>query len=894
MTRVFPSSILHAAEKGNAPTKHQYDLLVDAHQSKRKGENLSDPRNVKNVRLVNGQEIIWQEPSSQAAGSQTSASPGTSQQVGSTAKTSIANGITEPSWIYGDEGGGVMDFGQDGLGWEQNTEDEDETREEEPIPDTHPPNNDRNSNDAENGLRLRQIALAAMYKHEAPPPDGTYCGTSGCHKLGLYQCEDCDLPCWLCKLCVVSSHVSLPLHRTVEWQNTHYVRRPLADLGLTLNMGHGLQKCQHTHDGTGVQKIIIVDLNGVHEIMVAWCRCAHAPSLAEQLFGHKLFPASLSKPRTAFTFRLFKFFQLLNHVARTSPWDFAGTLHRLTDNVNPQGSPNIYKNFKDTQRQWRVVRAWKRAGVLDATLARDKGSLVIPCVSCPMPGINLDNNWQDHPDSELIHTMFIGGDGNFRLRRHHKGGGEFSDPSLFGDEAFYAPQNDFREFYKIRGLKPDETVDVRCANFRAGNPEEAGTKHATNGQMTISCIRSGAFAPKGTVDIPHGERFVNFDFAVTQVLADILERGISRIVISYDIACKYHIHFHDRIHNCDWPLMTRQQRRQLREMDLVWLVPKWHLSAHIDGCQDKFSFNWTSNVGRTCGEIVETNWASLNLLATATREMGFGHRRDTLNDSMIDTNWRKLVNEGPRLLKSYKKTVELFLQKQKVVRDLEGALGEDIVMELHTTSLMEDGRQYRPKPIEAPSRVKLVKRLQEEEKERTRRSGLHSSEQSTRITACVGINMGLDLEMRQQNLRLKIKEKNNPTMTQELDKDESRRKLSKTLEAWYKILRDFIPPEALEHLARKEVLPENQLLLLPSDYDQKIHEAVGLVDLAEIEYRLRVGQAHDCLKKLRDALGLKSFFVRRQRIHATGQQALTRSKTEILRAQRQVDKWAEV
>jgi len=59
-------------------------------------------------------------------------------------------------------------------------------------------------------------------------------------------------------------------------------------------------------------------------------------------------------------------------------------------------------------------------------------------------------------DRALIHTKFIGGDGNFRLQRHHKGGGELKDPSLFGDEAFYAPQSPYPGFCVVRGGAPDD------------------------------------------------------------------------------------------------------------------------------------------------------------------------------------------------------------------------------------------------------------------------------------------------------------------------------------------------------------------------------------------------------------------------------------------------------
>ncbi|KIJ30681.1 hypothetical protein M422DRAFT_130969, partial [Sphaerobolus stellatus SS14] len=115
------------------------------------------------------------------------------------------------------------------------------------------------------------------------------------------------------------------------------------------------------------------------------------------------------------------------------------------------------------------------------------------------------------------------------------------------------------------------------------------------------------------------------------------------IVISYDIACKYHVHFRERIAHKTWPLLTPAELKKLDDSELVWLVPNFHLASHIDGCADKFSFNWTKDVGRTCGEIVESNSASLNLLATSTREMGWGHCKDTLNDAMLFHNWRKAI-----------------------------------------------------------------------------------------------------------------------------------------------------------------------------------------------------------------------------------------------------------
>ncbi|KIJ26119.1 hypothetical protein M422DRAFT_85161, partial [Sphaerobolus stellatus SS14] len=100
-----------------------------------------------------------------------------------------------------------------------------------------------------------------------------------------------------------------------------------------------------------------------------------------------------------------------------------------------------------------------------------------------------------------------------------------------------------------------------------------------------------------------------------------LKAGLKRIVISYDIACKYNINFKRRITHRDWPLVTQRKLRDLKNIKITWLIPKFHLAVHIEGCADKFSFNWVKDVGRTYGENVESNWPSLNVLATSVREM---------------------------------------------------------------------------------------------------------------------------------------------------------------------------------------------------------------------------------------------------------------------------------
>jgi len=113
--------------------------------------------------------------------------------------------------------------------------------------------------------------------------------------------------------------------------------------------------------------------------------------------------------------------------------------------------------------------------------------------------------------------------------RNNKGGGESSDPSLFGDSGFYAPNIAYKNFSRIRGGAPDDQSvshhirtlnntfriyiypkDITCRGLRAGNPQRImhGHNKPTSGLISISCIRSGAFLLQGTVDLAKGERFV--------------------------------------------------------------------------------------------------------------------------------------------------------------------------------------------------------------------------------------------------------------------------------------------------------------------------------------------------------------------------------------------------
>lgn len=111
--------------------------------------------------------------------------------------------------------------------------------------------------------------------------------------------------------------------------------------------------------------------------------------------------------------------------------------------------------------------------------------------------------------------------------------------------------------------------------------------------------------------------------------------------ISYDIACQWHKNL--------WRRMLRVPEAwhiNHDSKDITFLVPKFHLPAHITECQWQFSFNLVRGVGRTDGEAPERGWANINPAASSTKEMGPGSRRDTIDDHFGDWNWKKVIGLG--------------------------------------------------------------------------------------------------------------------------------------------------------------------------------------------------------------------------------------------------------
>jgi hypothetical protein len=117
--------------------------------------------------------------------------------------------------------------------------------------------------------------------------------------------------------------------------------------------------------------------------------------------------------------------------------------------------------------------------------------------------------------------------------------------------------------------------------------------------------------------------------------------ALTRVVSSYDIVCQWHIYLWDCM--LDFPDELHFDHSNKK---VTFLVPKFHLPAHVAACQMAFSFNLTRGVGRTDGEALEQGWVDINPLSAQTKQMGPASRCETINDHFNDWNHKKMIGLG--------------------------------------------------------------------------------------------------------------------------------------------------------------------------------------------------------------------------------------------------------
>lgn len=200
---------------------------------------------------------------------------------------------------------------------------------------------------------------------------------------GYLRCKECFSQALLCQSCCFTIHHNTPLHHIEKWTGQFFCTTSLNQEGFILYLGHGGKPCPEdntsgeTHedqlvgsdegededDGvplTAWEKqdkrcLVIIDTLGVHQLRVSWCRCNTAAEPHIQLLKNHLFPASIKRPSTAFTFSLLDYFHIDSVECKTSASSFFSKLRRLTNSSSPHSvpvCPLVFYMLYFTYSQW--------------------------------------------------------------------------------------------------------------------------------------------------------------------------------------------------------------------------------------------------------------------------------------------------------------------------------------------------------------------------------------------------------------------------------------------------------------------------------------------------------------------------------------------------------------
>ncbi|KAG1803526.1 uncharacterized protein HD556DRAFT_1303602 [Suillus plorans] len=398
--------------------------------------------------------------------------------------------------------------------------------------------------------------------------------------------------------------------------------------------------------------ITVVDKSGVHSLSICYCQCPSALSRDIQLFQAGLFPASFTRPKTAFTFAVLDDFLLDNLECGTSAMNYYSKIRRLTSSIFPLMVPDRYRELMRAARQWRQCKLYKWHGFAHKDDQPKDGDLALFCPACPQPGINLDLSTSTvaQPDDtpSWLMTRYLVMDGNFKAEHMHPVNPS-DEVSLMDGLGFMVSDERYKSHLAIA---QDNVQRSDCNNHRAVNQANASRQRLeATGIGGCACARHGCFVPHSMVDFQKGERQMNMDYALSQAL-NYKTDGISRAITFYDINC----------------------------MDIIPGIGLWHVHGHQDNCFVRYASNFIHGTGRIDGEIMETLWAPLNIISPSARGMGTPHRKEVLDYQMNDCNFMKMIRITKFLSRKFKEAIKGASESKLAFDNLNETANPDMVV----------------------------------------------------------------------------------------------------------------------------------------------------------------------------------------------------------------------
>ncbi|KAJ3710758.1 hypothetical protein C8R42DRAFT_596813 [Lentinula raphanica] len=365
--------------------------------------------------------------------------------------------------------------------------------------------------------------------------------------------------------------------------------------------------------------VTIVDTNGVHATRIRYCYCEGHPDYISQLMQARLFPGTVSLPRTLFTFRVLDEFQEHHLASKKAAYDYIGALRRLTDGAFTHAVPD---------------------------------------------GYNMENGWERTPEHlKHLNQEQLELDGNFHLQQLDKK--NYSDPNDISLETAnnvgYFPDEDVYRTYQEHTENSSEKSTCSYLSIVNNQNKSKFKNMKITGVVNVVCSHS---IIKSSVNLFKGEAHKYSDFALahahshTRYNRPPSHLGVCDRMLSYDCNCQYCVKLQERF-DAHFPALSAviEQTR--------CSIPALHIEDHKDRCKYEFNCAYIPCSGHFYGENIEATWVESNQLGPATRQMNHGNRIGTITLNYTYWNWLKITRMPLSLLKAYKDARELFQDKRQ-------------------------------------------------------------------------------------------------------------------------------------------------------------------------------------------------------------------------------------
>ncbi|KDR74714.1 hypothetical protein GALMADRAFT_70522 [Galerina marginata CBS 339.88] len=710
-----------------------------------------------------------------------------------------------------------------------------------------------------NGDLYNEVLEGEVMPDDSPPPAqkkkrsmvSVNCIARSANSCGAaeYRCEDCFLPDLTCASCCVRRHRMNPFHRIEKWSGSRFTKVSLKSLGLKIQLNHSGMHCDSPIPCHA--SMLVLHTNGIHEVSILYCGCSRAVPQHIQLLRRRLYPSSQITVKNCTTFELLRHLHELALTTKASTYDFYRALEKSTTNIGINVPKSRYRPLFRSILQWRHLKMlkWAGRGNDPSGVAGTKdGELGIRCPSCPWPGINLPDGWEDAPvGMKFLYMVFICMDANFRLKNQLVSNYS-QDPGLGIGWAYMVPRNPYEKYVLSRANDQDISTCVGLQALAQANTRFSVGLRYTGVGATV-CGRSEMILPLGVGNLQKGERYPNMDYIFGSVLRFVM---VLWVLISYDIACQWFANLSKRIEE-HWP----EEIKPTRPINLIPAIPKLHEPMHDQTNHQVYSLNYICGAGHSDCECPERVWAPHNALGNSTKTQAPGSRHDVLDDHFGFWNWQKYIGLGATLLRKYRAAA----LDQKLVQEWE-------VMCVEWEEDAFPKKKKNPYHVEGASisEARVKKELAEEEEKRLAAGGI-----SLHNTSAASF-LGLGLEIEETHLT------------------EQRNALRTRLRLWDQLVPIYMPgllqyqvdrANEGQALETKSHHPEDEELWLPSRIPAGCRTRVCQKGLPKMEERLRLGQCQDSLENIRQVLRLKARMIQFKNKNIRGQREGLRSRDVI-------------